>query len=72
MHTEICTLMGHCAAYGDNTLPTLRDNPSVPKHWYYHHKLRNILEDAGLIYIAADTWNQTYRLKGQEICKVEK
>jgi hypothetical protein len=37
--------MGYCAAYGDNTLPTLRDNLSLPKHWYYHHKLRNILEE---------------------------
>ena len=56
---EICALLGHYAACSDNTLPTFRDNLSVPSSRatmgpiacpetsirIEHHTLRNVPEE---------------------------
>jgi len=56
---ESCALLGHCAAYSDNSLPTFRDNVSFPSLRVKmgpigcpetsvrngHHTLRNVPEE---------------------------
>jgi hypothetical protein len=60
--TEICTLIWYYAAYSCNSLPTFRDNLSVPSSRVKKSgTIRCVIShmSAELIYIAADGWNRT-------------
>jgi len=70
---ENCALLGNYAACCGNSLPTFRDNISVPagvsnpKIWWpetsvmkYHYTLRITSDEHILIYCATEAWNLTF------------